>query len=187
MNWRREAGGGILSRCAPVVLGSASRVVSVVCAGVRVCARMCALQPYLFGWVGEKLTRRLRVDAFTTMLRQPMAFFDDSKHDVGQLTSLLSTEVGLVQATTGPKLGVTVQNYFTVGTALIMGFIFSWELSLIVMGMTPLMMFTGLATAAFLRRTCLVSREAAAGMPRTHGRCLGRCVLVCRLSCPLCV
>ena len=82
-----------------------------------------------------------------------MSFFDDRDHDQGHLTALLATEVGLVQATTGPRLGVTIQNYVCIGAALVMSFIYSWQLTLIVIGVVPLMAMTGLAATAMLKRT----------------------------------
>jgi ABC-type multidrug transport system fused ATPase/permease subunit len=108
----------------------------------------------MFGLAGEKLTRRLRVDALATILRQPMSFFDAPEHGVGALTNLLSSEVGLVQATSGPRLGVIIQNYFCVGVSVIMALVYSWRLTLIVFATLPLMAVTGMATTALYTSTC---------------------------------
>ena len=35
------------------------------------------LQPWLFGKAGERLTRKLRVEAFQSLLNQDMAFYDN--------------------------------------------------------------------------------------------------------------
>ena len=129
----------------------------------------------MFGLAGEKLTRRLRVDALATILRQPMSFFDAPEHGVGALTNLLSSEVGLVQATSGPRLGVIIQNYFCVGVSVIMALVYSWRLTLIVFATLPLMAVTGMATTALYTSTChgCTCTHVCVGVGGTAGnRCL---------------
>lgn len=55
------------------------------------------LKIYLFGIAGEKLTMRLRVQMFTSMLRQEIGWYDQKENGVGALCSRLSSEAAQVQ------------------------------------------------------------------------------------------
>lgn len=47
----------------------------------------------MLGLCGEALTKKLRLLAFTNLLRQDIAFYDDPKHGTGQLCTRLATDV----------------------------------------------------------------------------------------------
>ena len=93
----------------------------------------------LFNRLGETLTRRLRVESYRAVLRQPMSFFDDSRNAVGRLNTRLSTDAALVRGGTGETLGLVFQAYSAILTALIISFIASWRLSLVLCCVFPLM------------------------------------------------
>jgi ATP-binding cassette subfamily B (MDR/TAP) protein 1 len=52
---------------------------------------------YLFGLAGVQLTARLRVAAFSAMLRQEIGWFDEEKNSVGTLCARLSGDAASVQ------------------------------------------------------------------------------------------
>jgi ATP-binding cassette subfamily B (MDR/TAP) protein 1 len=52
---------------------------------------------YLFSLAGVRLTTRLRVAAFSAMLRQEVGWFDDEKNSVGTLCARLSGDAASVQ------------------------------------------------------------------------------------------
>lgn len=54
-------------------------------------------QNFMFALSGEKLTKRLRGLAFKAMLRQEIAWFDDSKNSTGVLTTRLATDASAVK------------------------------------------------------------------------------------------
>ncbi|KAK6165545.1 hypothetical protein SNE40_022454 [Patella caerulea] len=101
------------------------------------------IQSYMFGKSGEKLTLRLRQQAFSAMLRQEMAWFDDEKNNTGTLTTKLATEASLVQGATGARLGMVLQNISSMGIALVIAFVFGWKLSLLVVAFLPLIIISG--------------------------------------------
>lgn len=47
---------------------------------------------------GEKLTLRLRDNAFRAMLRQEMGWFDEERNQVGSLTARLASDAAMVKA-----------------------------------------------------------------------------------------
>ncbi|XP_073533901.1 ATP-binding cassette sub-family B member 5-like isoform X4 [Phyllobates terribilis] len=102
------------------------------------------LQGFMFGRSGEVLTMRLRHLAFKAMLRQEISWFDDKKNTTGALTTRLSTEAAQIQTATGSRLGLLSQNFATMGLCIILAFIYSWEMTLLVLAMTPVLVFSGL-------------------------------------------
>ena len=55
------------------------------------------LQTHLFSLAGVHLTARLRVAAFSAMLRQEVGWFDDERNSVGTLCARLSGDAASVQ------------------------------------------------------------------------------------------
>ncbi|KAM5157179.1 ATP-binding cassette sub-family B member 5-like [Mantella aurantiaca] len=102
------------------------------------------LQGFMFGRSGEVLTMRLRRMAFKAMLRQDIAWFDDKKNNTGALTTRLSMDASQIQTATGSRLGLLAQNFGSMGLSIIISFIFGWEMSLLILGMTPILVVSGL-------------------------------------------
>ncbi|CAF3215258.1 unnamed protein product [Rotaria sp. Silwood2] len=87
------------------------------------------LQSFFFAYSGETLTRRIRAKIFRTILRQEIAFFDDPNNSTGALCTRLANEASAVQGATGVYMGIMFQNIAALGTAIIIGFVFSWQLT----------------------------------------------------------
>lgn len=51
----------------------------------------------MFGISGEALTKRIRSDAFKSILSQEIGWFDDKSNSVGVLATKLSVEAAAVQ------------------------------------------------------------------------------------------
>ena len=98
-------------------------------------------QIFLFSCSGEALTKRLRSQTFRSILRQDVAYFDQAKHNTGTLCTYLATEASTVQGASGVRLGIMIQNFVTVGAGILIGFIFSWQLTLLIIAFLPLIIF----------------------------------------------
>ncbi|KAL5007420.1 hypothetical protein ScPMuIL_016226 [Solemya velum] len=101
------------------------------------------LQETMFARYGENLTMKLRQLTFKAMLRQEIAWFDDPTHTVGSLTTRLATDASQVKGAAGNRIGMVVQNIANIGTAIVLAFIYSWQLTLIVIAFMPLMAIGG--------------------------------------------
>jgi ATP-binding cassette subfamily B (MDR/TAP) protein 1 len=101
------------------------------------------IQSFLFACSGEALTKRLRSKAFRAILRQEIAYFDNPKNNTGALCTRLATEASAVQGATGIRIGVTLQNLASLGTGIILGFVFSWQLTLLILAFVPFMVAGG--------------------------------------------
>ncbi|XP_043920640.1 ATP-dependent translocase ABCB1-like [Protopterus annectens] len=101
---------------------------------------------FMYGRSGESLTMRIRAQSFKAVLRQEIGFFDDHQNAVGVLTTRLATDASQVQGATGIRLGLMATVVCSLVAALIVGFVFSWQLTLLILACFPL-----LAAANFIR------------------------------------
>ncbi|CAO2597186.1 Bile salt export pump [Lemmus lemmus] len=101
------------------------------------------LQGYTFAKSGELLTKRLRKFGFKAMLGQDIGWFDDLRNNPGVLTTRLATDASQVQGAAGSQVGMLVNSFTNIVTALLIAFIFSWKLSLLVLCFFPFLAFSG--------------------------------------------
>ncbi|CAF1295585.1 unnamed protein product [Rotaria sordida] len=102
---------------------------------------ICAASPQgCLAVAGARLTNRLRIKAFGCMLRQEVGWFDETENSVGSLCSRLSTDALEIQKLTGVRLGLIIQAVSLLIIALILGAIFSWQLTLVVYGLLSIVL-----------------------------------------------
>ena len=118
----------------------------------------------MFAYSGENLTKRLRSKSFRAMLRQEIAFFDQTKHNTGALCTRLATEASAIQGASGVRFGFIFQNLVSVGGGILIGFLFSWQLTLLIMAFLPFLLFGSIAqirlTARFQRNNKTILEDA---------------------------
>eukprot|EP01083_Nonionella_stella_P067673 179147_1 len=103
-----------------------------------------ALSGLSFGTVSERLTKRMRLDSFRAMLRQEVGWFDEKDNNTGVLVSRLATDASLVNGAFGGQIPGVVQAIVTTIAGLSIGFYFSWEVSLLMLGLAPLLILSSI-------------------------------------------
>jgi ATP-binding cassette, subfamily B (MDR/TAP), member 1 len=105
----------------------------------------------LFGAISsERQANRIRVAYFKAMLRQDVGWFDVNAP--GEVASRMQEDTTSVQGGINESIGQAVQYIFTFLIGLIIGFIRSWQLSLMILGFVPIMIIAGELGARWLLR-----------------------------------
>ncbi|EPB74430.1 ABC transporter transmembrane region [Ancylostoma ceylanicum] len=94
------------------------------------------------GRCGESLTMKLRLEAFRNLLRQDIGFFDDLRHGTGKLCTRFATDAPNVRYVF-TRLPSVISSAVTIVGALIVGFVFGWQLALILTILIPLIIGAG--------------------------------------------
>ncbi|OAA54115.1 ABC multidrug transporter mdr1 [Niveomyces insectorum RCEF 264] len=102
-----------------------------------------SIQGLIFARCSERLVHRARDQAFRTMLRQDIAFFDKDENTSGALTSFLSTEVTHVSGLSGATLGTILTVVTTLVSALILSIVIGWKLALVCTATIPILLGCG--------------------------------------------
>jgi ABC-type multidrug transport system fused ATPase/permease subunit len=95
----------------------------------------------MFAYSGGNLTKRIRSKTFRAILRQDIAYFDQTNHNTGALCARLSTEASIVQNAGGARFGFLFQNLVSISVGIIIGMVYSWQLTLLILAFIPLVLF----------------------------------------------
>ncbi|ETN00142.1 hypothetical protein PPTG_18146 [Phytophthora nicotianae INRA-310] len=136
-------------------------------AGAVVIGIFTYLQMYCFTYMQEKITTRLRTDNFKGLCRQNVGFFDEKENATGALTADLATNATKVSMLSGESQSAFFQGLFTLFAALVISFGFgSWLLSLVMLGLIPLLLFGEIARMKEMESAGLISDDLA--IPGAH-------------------
>ncbi|NWW63711.1 MDR1 protein, partial [Ifrita kowaldi] len=95
------------------------------------------IQGFMFGKSGETLTMRLRSLSFRALLQQEIGWYDDQKNAVGVLLTRLATDASQVKGATGSRLALMTMTVFTLVTAIVIAFVYGWQLTLLILACIP--------------------------------------------------
>ncbi|CAH8515808.1 unnamed protein product [Schistosoma turkestanicum] len=94
-------------------------------------------QGYFLGVAGQKLTKRLRQNLFTSMLKQEMAWHDKPENSPGILSFILTSDANKVNTFCGTSLGRLVESFILATFSLTIGFVYNWKLTLVILVFFP--------------------------------------------------
>jgi ATP-binding cassette, subfamily B (MDR/TAP), member 1 len=100
-------------------------------------------QMAIFAHIGQKVTQKLRYEAYGKMLKMPIPWFDIPKNNAGSLTSRLSSDCKNVNGMVTTFVAISIQNVTTLIAGVVIGLIFEWRTSLVALGLIPFMILAG--------------------------------------------
>ncbi|XP_017054076.1 multidrug resistance protein homolog 49 [Drosophila ficusphila] len=180
---------GILSDGDDEVVRTEVLKISMIFVGIGLMAGLGnMLQTYVFTSAGVKMTSRLRKRAFATIVGQDIAYFDDERNSVGALCSRLASDCSNVQGATGSRVGTMLQAVATLLVGMIIGFVFSWQQTLLTLVTLPLVCLSVYLEGRFIMKSAQkakasveeasqVAVEAITNIRTVNGLCLERQVL----------
>ncbi|XP_065886381.1 ATP-dependent translocase ABCB1-like isoform X2 [Dysidea avara] len=102
------------------------------------------LQITLFQFSSERQVRKIRRLFFHAVLRQEISWFD--VHSSGELSSRLNNDLEKVSSGIGEKFSFVFQALGVCIGGLVGGFVYVWQLTLLVLGCAPFLILFGAAT-----------------------------------------
>lgn len=99
---------------------------------------------YSIAYAGARLTRRVRVRMFESMMRQEIGFHDLDENRSSILATQLSTIAPFCKGLTSDKLGILLQGVAGMGFSVIFGFVINWKLTLIMLVFVPITFSSGI-------------------------------------------
>ncbi|KAF3622951.1 putative ABC transporter B family member 8 [Capsicum annuum] len=95
-------------------------------------------QHYNFAYMGEYLTRRIRLQMLEKILSFEAAWFDEEHNSSGALCCRLSSEAAMVKSLIADRVSLLVQSTSAVTVAMVMGLVVAWKLALVMIIVQPL-------------------------------------------------
>ncbi|KAL8805888.1 MAG: hypothetical protein Q9182_001669 [Xanthomendoza sp. 2 TL-2023] len=120
-------------------------------------------QGVAFAYCSERLVHRARDQAFRTMLRQDIAFFDKEENSAGALTSFLSTETTHLAGMSGTTLGTLLVVTTTLVAAIALSCAIGWKLALVCTATIPILLACGFLRFWMLARFQERAKQAYEG------------------------
>ena len=102
---------------------------------------------YSFSLASARLTKRLRVLMFRSMLRQEISWYDLDENRSSILATRLSASAPLCKGLTIDILNLISQGISGVGVAVVVSFILNWKLALVMLVFVPISFASGLISA----------------------------------------
>lgn len=84
---------------------------------------------------------RLRVKAFTNVLRQDASYFDHPAHASGKLCTRLASDAPTIKGAVDMRMGTVLTSVISMVAGIVIGFIYGWELTLLMLLILPLFAF----------------------------------------------
>lgn len=96
-----------------------------------------------FSTSGERLTHRMRLMSFKSILRHQIGWFDSEKNSTGNLTIRLEQDTSAISRATGMNLGHICQLLMTLFAGVVIGMLAAWQVALVAVGCIPLIAVAG--------------------------------------------
>jgi ABC-type multidrug transport system fused ATPase/permease subunit len=102
------------------------------------------LQNTFFGIAAEYLIERIRKMAYSAILRQDIAFFDEEENSTGALTGNLANDAQQVKGVSGSILGALLQLSANLLGGAVVAFYFNWKMAAVGFSLMPIIISAGL-------------------------------------------
>ncbi len=119
-------------------------------------------QFWLFGYIAEKMTTRVRAALFNKLLRFEVGFYDNRDNSVGVLSSKLASDASLVKAAVADRMNLAFMNIVTIVLALAFAFVRGWQLTLVLVALLPVLGVSAMAQMLVMNGVAKTDSKALA-------------------------
>ena len=108
---------------------------------------------YSFALAGARLTKKLRIIMFESMLRQEIGFHDLDENRSSILSTKLSSSITTCKGLTSDKISLLAQAFAGVGFGIIYAFTLNYKLALVMCAFIPVTFFSGVISGNATTKT----------------------------------
>ncbi|KAG5535024.1 hypothetical protein RHGRI_022959 [Rhododendron griersonianum] len=109
------------------------------------------LQHYNFAYMGEHLTKRIRVTMLSKILAFEVGWFDREENTSGAVCSRLANDANVVRSLVGDRMALIIQTLSAVTIACTMGLVIAWRLASVMIAVQPLVILCFYFRRVFLK------------------------------------
>ncbi|XP_031126995.1 ABC transporter B family member 1-like [Ipomoea triloba] len=109
------------------------------------------LQHLFWDVVGENLTKRVREQMLTAVLKNEMAWFDQEENESSKIAARLSLDANNVRSAIGDRISVIMQNSALMLVACTAGFVLQWRLALVLIAVFPVVVAATVLQKMFMK------------------------------------
>ena len=96
-----------------------------------------------FGQVSENVTYMIRKRTFNGLLQKSIGWYDKPENAAPAMVASLSKDTALLNSIANTAVGAMIQALVSLLAGITVGFVYSWRLSLVMLGLSPLMVIGG--------------------------------------------
>ena len=96
-----------------------------------------------FGQVSENVTFVIRKRTFNGLLQKSIGWYDKPENAAPAMVASLSKDTALLNSIANTAVGAMIQALVSLLAGITVGFVYSWRLSLVMLGLSPLMVIGG--------------------------------------------
>lgn len=97
------------------------------------------IQKGMFGILGENVAKKMREELYKSFLSKHQGWFDIRAHSPGSLSSSLATDAQIVNGAATEGIAVQFESTCSLLAGIIIGFYYSWKVSLVCFACVPFM------------------------------------------------
>ena len=135
-------------------------VLSIIAVALPIQAFLSFFRIYLFSVVTQKTLKDIRVIAFNSLIKAPMAFFDQNK--TGELSSRISADANLIQETLTTTVAEFLRQIITIIIALSLVIYTSHQLALTMITVIPVVAILAVFFGKFIKGLSKKTQDEAA-------------------------
>lgn len=107
------------------------------------------LQKLMFGILGENIAKKMREELYKSFLSKHQGWFDIRSHSPGSLSSSLATDAQVVNGAATEGVAIQIESTCSLLAGIIIGFYYSWRVSLVCLATVPFMVVASVIQAKF--------------------------------------
>uniref|UniRef100_A0A8C4WYI1 Uncharacterized protein n=1 Tax=Eptatretus burgeri TaxID=7764 RepID=A0A8C4WYI1_EPTBU len=112
-------------------------MIAIYFVAIGICVFFAAtIQVSTWLFTATRQTRRIQAKYFHAILYQDMSWFDSQK--IGELSTRMSEDINIIHDGIGDKIALLVQVLATFFGGIVIGFIYGWKLTLVILATSPL-------------------------------------------------